>query len=105
MRTPTYGRITPAKAERMAASLGDNYADRQQREALRLLTGPAAPVRASAPADDGGELDGEFRSLWPPRTRAEAERRAERAEIAASARRAVDDHDLYLAIFGEEPGQ
>jgi len=99
MRTPRYGRMTPAEGARMAASLP------QYRDVIALLTDtPASRARilaATAAADAEAALDGEdFSHLWPPKSRAEAERRV---MLAASARAALDDDDTnYAAIFGED---
>jgi hypothetical protein len=63
--------------------------------------GRGRTVSAAAPQQkpQGEITDEEADMLWPPRTRAEAERRL---RIAAAAQAAQTDDDVYDAIFGGE---
>jgi hypothetical protein len=102
-----FGRLTPQQAAAMAKSFRETMPPHQAAEwtkALELLTDrPASPVRASATVDDGTGVADEFASLWPPRTKAEDEQRAEQRRLRVAASASVDDDDLYSAIFGESP--
>ncbi len=71
----------------------ENEADRADVVAMiNTLWGPGGP----APGQGDDYDDDQFASLFPPKTGAEAERRA---EIAASAARAWSDDELYDHLF------
>lgn len=99
-RTVLRGAISPSRAE--------FYAERASRgEDISYLDGltvalPPGVRRVSASVPTPDDDDAEFASLWPPRTRAEAEQReADRQRIAATAASEMSDDELFAALWPE----
>jgi excisionase family DNA binding protein len=93
VRNP-YGRISPEQAQRMLASFPEGRRRDEARAVLGLLTDMHAA--AVTRGQDGGEVDEEFRGLWPPTSPEEAELWE---HIRASVAQPANDDELYKHLF------